>query len=26
VEASPLVADGIMYLSEPGGSVTALDT
>src|SRR5271156_5516418 len=26
IEASPLVADGIMYLSEPGGSVTALDT
>ncbi|HTW64599.1 MAG TPA: PQQ-dependent dehydrogenase, methanol/ethanol family [Bryobacteraceae bacterium] len=26
VEASPLVADGIMYLAEPGGSVTALDT
>ncbi len=25
-ETSPLVADGIMYLSEPGGSVTALDT
>src|SRR5690349_16489172 len=22
IEASPLVADGIMYLSEPGGSVT----
>ncbi|PWU01937.1 MAG: PQQ-dependent dehydrogenase, methanol/ethanol family [Terriglobia bacterium] len=26
IEASPLVVDGIMYLSEPGGSVTALDT
>src|SRR5271170_1838404 len=26
IETSPLVADGIMYLSEPGGSVTALDT
>src|ERR1700732_1535889 len=26
VEASPLVADGVMYVSEPGGSVTALDT
>src|SRR5690242_4263104 len=26
VETSPLVADGIMYVSEPGGSVTALDT
>jgi outer membrane protein assembly factor BamB len=26
VEASPVVADGIMYGSEPGGSVTALDT
>jgi alcohol dehydrogenase (cytochrome c) len=26
VETSPLVADGIMYLTEPGGSVTALDT
>src|SRR5580700_11860170 len=26
VEVSPLVADGIMYVSEPGGSVTALDT
>ena len=26
VEASPLVADGMMYVSEPGGSVTALDT
>ncbi|MSV36287.1 MAG: PQQ-dependent dehydrogenase, methanol/ethanol family [Bryobacterales bacterium] len=26
VETSPLVVDGIMYLSEPGGSVTALDT
>jgi alcohol dehydrogenase (cytochrome c) len=25
-EVSPLVADGIMYVSEPGGSVTALDT
>src|SRR3974377_2098527 len=25
-ETSPLVADGVMYLSEPGGSVTALDT
>jgi len=26
VEASPVVADGVMYVSEPGGSVTALDT
>jgi len=26
VETSPLVVDGVMYLSEPGGSVTALDT
>jgi alcohol dehydrogenase (cytochrome c) len=26
IETSPLVADGVMYLSEPGGSVTALDT
>src|SRR5579864_3476749 len=26
IEVSPLVVDGIMYLSEPGGSVTALDT
>jgi alcohol dehydrogenase (cytochrome c) len=26
IEASPLVADGIMYVAEPGGSVTALDT
>ena len=26
VETSPLVVDGIMYLTEPGGSVTALDT
>ena len=26
LETSPLVADGVMYLSEPGGSVTALDT
>ena len=26
IETSPLVVDGIMYLSEPGGSVTALDT
>src|SRR5580658_1298394 len=26
VETSPVVADGIMYVSEPGGSVTALDT
>jgi len=26
VEASPLVAGGVMYVSEPGGSVTALDT
>src|ERR1700687_4529016 len=26
IETSPLVIDGIMYLSEPGGSVTALDT
>jgi alcohol dehydrogenase (cytochrome c) len=25
-ETSPIVADGIMYISEPGGSVTALDT
>jgi alcohol dehydrogenase (cytochrome c) len=25
VEASPLVADGVMYLAEPGGSITALD-
>ena len=25
-ETSPLVADGVMYVSEPGGSVTALDT
>src|SRR5579863_3398911 len=25
-EVSPLVADGIMYVSEPGGSVTAIDT
>ena len=25
-ETSPLVVNGIMYLSEPGGSVTALDT
>ncbi len=25
IEASPLVADGVMYVSEPGGSVTALD-
>src|SRR5579862_4961720 len=25
-ETSPLIADGIMYVSEPGGSVTALDT
>src|ERR1700678_3822989 len=26
VETSPVVADGVMYVSEPGGSVTALDT
>jgi len=26
IEASPIVADAIMYLAEPGGSVTALDT
>ena len=26
METSPLVVDGTMYLSEPGGSVTALDT
>jgi alcohol dehydrogenase (cytochrome c) len=26
IETSPLVVDGMMYLSEPGGSVTALDT
>src|SRR5271168_636929 len=26
IETSPLSVDGIMYLSEPGGSVTALDT
>jgi alcohol dehydrogenase (cytochrome c) len=26
VETSPVVVDGIMYVSEPGGSVTALDT
>ncbi len=26
IETSPLVVDGIMYLTEPGGSVTALDT
>ena len=26
IETSPLVADGVMYVSEPGGSVTALDT
>jgi alcohol dehydrogenase (cytochrome c) len=26
MEVTPLVADGIMYVSEPGGSVTALDT
>ncbi len=26
IETTPLVVDGIMYLSEPGGSVTALDT
>ncbi len=26
VETSPLVVDGVMYFSEPGGSVTALDT
>jgi len=26
IETSPLVVDGTMYLSEPGGSVTALDT
>ena len=26
LETSPLVADGVMYVSEPGGSVTALDT
>jgi len=26
VETSPLVVNGIMYVSEPGGSVTALDT
>ena len=26
LEATPLVVDGIMYLAEPGGSVTALDT
>lgn len=26
LETSPLVVDGVMYLSEPGGSVTALDT
>ena len=26
LETTPLVVDGIMYLSEPGGSVTALDT
>src|SRR6266487_844792 len=25
-ETTPLVVDSIMYLSEPGGSVTALDT
>ncbi|HUA85255.1 MAG TPA: PQQ-dependent dehydrogenase, methanol/ethanol family [Bryobacteraceae bacterium] len=25
METSPLVVDGIMYVSEPGGSVTALD-
>lgn len=25
-QATPLVADGVMYLSEPGGEVTALDT
>src|SRR5271168_2466044 len=25
-EVSPLVADGVMYVAEPGGSVTALDT
>jgi alcohol dehydrogenase (cytochrome c) len=25
-ETNPLVADGVMYISEPGGSVTALDT
>src|SRR5271169_6591173 len=26
VETTPLVADGIMYLSEPPSNVTALDT
>jgi alcohol dehydrogenase (cytochrome c) len=26
LETTPLVVDGIMYLSEPGGSVSALDT
>jgi alcohol dehydrogenase (cytochrome c) len=26
IEASPLVADGVMYVAEPGGSVAALDT
>ena len=26
VETSPLVVDGIMFVTEPGGSVTALDT
>src|SRR5436305_15292011 len=26
IETSHLVVDGMMYLSEPGGSVTALDT
>ena len=26
LEVSPIVADGVMYLSEPGGSVSALDT
>ena len=25
-ETSPVVADGIMYVSEPGGSMTAIDT
>src|ERR1700759_2159267 len=26
LETSPLVVDGTMYLSEPGGNVTAIDT
>jgi alcohol dehydrogenase (cytochrome c) len=26
IETTPLVVDGVMYVSEPGGSVTALDT